>query len=101
MFVEKSAWVPILALAEATWVLAAVYELTPKDLAQAIEMLLDHRDLVLQDPETVSGALELFRQKPGLGFSDCLILHVARKAGHHPLGTFDRNLAKVEGTKRL
>jgi predicted nucleic-acid-binding protein len=100
-FVEKGAWVSVLALAEATWVLATVYELSSKDLARAIEMLLNHRDLVLQDSETVAGALELFRAKRALGFSDCLMLQLARQAGHLPLGTFDRNLAKVEGTQKL
>ena len=100
-FVEKGAWVSVLALAEAAWVLVSVYELSSKDLARAIEMLLNHRDLVLQDPETVAGALELFRAKPALGFSDCLMLQLARKAGHLPLGTFDRNLAKVEGTQKI
>jgi predicted nucleic-acid-binding protein len=91
----------VLALAEAAWVLATVHELSSKDMARAIEMLLNHRDLVLQDPETVAGALEPFRAKPALGFSDCLMLQLARKAGHLPLGTFDRNLAKVEGTQKL
>jgi predicted nucleic-acid-binding protein len=100
-FVEKGAWVSVLALAEATWVLAGVYEQTPKDLATAIGMLLNHRDLVLQDADAVSAALDLFRAKPTLGFSDCLMLQLARKAGHLPLGTFDRNLARVEGTQRL
>jgi predicted nucleic acid-binding protein len=100
-FVREGAWVSVLALAEAMWVLTSVYELGPKDLAKAIEMLLHHRDLVLQDPETVAAALELFRAKPALGFSDCLMLQLARKAGHLPLGTFDRNLAKVEGAQRL
>jgi len=96
-FVAKGAWVSVLALAEATWVLATVYELSPHDLIRAIEMLLNHRDLVLQDAETVAGALELFRAKPGLGFSDCLMVESARKAGHLPLGTFDQKLAKVDG----
>ena len=91
----------MLALAEATWVLASVYELSSKDLARAIEMLLHHRDLVIQDSETVAGALELFRAKPALGFSDCLVLEIARKAGHVPLGTFDRALAKLEGAHRI
>ena len=100
-FIEKGAWVPVLALAEAAWMLATVYELSAKDLARAIEMLLNHQDLVLQDAETVAGALELFRSKPALGFSDCLILQLARKAGHLPLGTFDRNLSKVDGAQRL
>ena len=101
IYVEKGAWVSVLVLTEATWVLSTVYELTPRKIARTIEMLLNHRDLVLQDAETVVEALELFREKPALGFSDCLILHLARKAGHLPLGTFDRNLAKVEGAQKL
>jgi predicted nucleic-acid-binding protein len=100
-FVEKGAWVSVLALAEATWVLATVYELSSKDLAKMIEMLLDHRDLVLQDSEAVQEALKLFQAKPALGFSDCMMLHLARKAGHLPLGTFDRGLAKVDGAQKL
>jgi predicted nucleic-acid-binding protein len=100
-FIDKGAWVSVLALAEATWVLASVYGLRSKDLAGAIEMLLNHRDLVLQDPDTIAGALELFRAKPSLGFSDCLMLQLARKAGHLPLGSFDRNLARVDGAQKL
>jgi predicted nucleic-acid-binding protein len=82
-------------------VFASVYDLTPKDLAIAIEMMLNHRDLVLQDAEIVTGALELFRARPALGFSDCLMVQSARRAGHLPLGTFDRNLARVEGAQKL
>ena len=100
-FIEKGAWVSVLVLAETMWVLSTVYEMTSTDLARIIEMLLSHRDLVLQDADTVAGSLELFRAKPALGFSDCLILHLARKEGHLPLGTFDRNLSKVDGTRRL
>jgi predicted nucleic-acid-binding protein len=100
-FIVPGAWVSVLALAEATWVLTSVYDVTSKDLVNAIEMLLHHRDLVLQDREAVAGALELFRARPALGFSDCLMLELARKAGHLPLGTFDRNMAKAEGAQKL
>ena len=100
-FIEKGAWVSILALAEATWILAAVYERNPTDLAAAIDKLLNHRDLTLQDADVVAAALDLFRSRPALGFSDCLMLQLARKAGHLPLGKFDRRLTKVEGTQRL
>lgn len=100
-FVQKGAWVSHLALAEATWVLSAVYDLDAKALATAIEMLLNHKDLTLEQSDVVSGALERFRKRPALGFSDCLMLEVARKAGHLPLGTFDRNLGKLEGAERL
>jgi predicted nucleic-acid-binding protein len=100
-FVAKGAWVPQLALAEATWVLSAVYDLNAAAIATAIEMLLNHKDLTLEESEVVANALEVFRKRPALGFSDCLMLEVARKAGHLPLGTFDRTLGKLEGVERL
>lgn len=100
-FVEQGAWVSHLALAEATWVLSAVYGRGAGEIAKAIEMLLDHKDLTLEEPEVVSNALAQFRRRPALGFSDCLMLEVARRNGHLPLGTFDRNLARLEGAQRL
>jgi predicted nucleic-acid-binding protein len=100
-FISKGAWVSNLVLVEATWVLAAVYELTPAEIATAVEMLLHHRDLTIQDPDAVAAALERYRRRSALGFSDCLILEVARKAGHLPLGTFDRDLGKLDGAERL
>ena len=100
-WVEKGAWVSLLALAEATWVLAAVYERTPAQIATAVEMLLGHRELTLQDPDVVAAALNEFRAKPAVGFSDCLLLEIARKAGHLPLGTFDRSFGKLDGAERL
>ncbi len=87
------------ALAEATRVLSAVYELDSHAIATAVEMLLNHRDLPLEGAEVVDGALEIFRKRPAFGFSDCLMLEAARKAGHLPLGTFDRSLGKLEGTE--
>src|SRR5580658_8917947 len=83
-FIQKGAWVSTVVLAETTWVLTAVYNLRPGDLATAIEMLLNHQDLTLEDSEVVAAALALFRSRPVLGFSDCLILQLARKAGHLP-----------------
>ncbi len=100
-FVANGAWVPQLALAEATWVLTTVYGLDASAISTAVEMMLNHKDLTLQESEVVRNALIRFRKRPALGFSDCLMLEVARKAGHMPLGTFDRNLAKLEGTVRI
>jgi predicted nucleic-acid-binding protein len=100
-FVEKGAWVSHLSLAEAAWVLDAVYERTAEEIATAVTLLLNHRELTLQDPDVVAAALEKFRSRPAAGFSDCLLLEIARRAGHLPLGTFDRTLAKLEGAERL
>ena len=100
-FVEKRAWVSILALAEAIWVLRAVYNRGAAEIATAVDMLLSHRDLVMEHADAVSSALAIFRKRPALGFSDCLMLELARKAGYLPLGTFDRELGKIEGAQRL
>jgi len=100
-FVANGAWVSSLVLAETTWVLVNVYGLGTNALARAIDMLLNHRDLALEDPEVISAALKRFRQHPKLGFSDCLILETARKAGHLPLGTFDKGLGKMDGAQKI
>jgi predicted nucleic-acid-binding protein len=100
-FIAKGAWVSHLVLAEMVWVLDRVYELGAADIAKAVEMLLNHTSLSLQDADTVAMALEHYLRRPSLGFSDCLVIEVARKAGHTPLGTFDRNLSKLPGTERL
>jgi len=100
-FIEKGAWVSVLALAEAIWVLAFTYKRSPDIIAGIVEQLLNHKNLTLQDSDAVTLALDLFRARPSLGFVDCLMLQLARKAGHLPLGTFDRALARVEGTQKL
>jgi predicted nucleic-acid-binding protein len=100
-FIAKGAWVSHLVLAETIWVLDRVYGLRATDVAKAIEMLLNHASLSLQDADTVEAALGHYRQKPSVGFSDYLIVEIARKAGHTPLGTFDRILSKLPGTERI
>lgn len=100
-FVAAGAWVSLLVLAETIWVLDSVYERTHEQLATAVEMLLAHEQLSIQEPDVVKTALEAYRGRKSLGFSDCLILEMARKAGNIPLGTFDRGLAKLDDTQKL
>jgi predicted nucleic-acid-binding protein len=100
-FISGGAWISHLVLMEASWVLTTVYQVGSEDLAVAIEMLLNHQSLTVQDADAVALALQQFQARPALGFSDCLALEVARKAGHVPLGTVDRNLSKLEGVERI
>ena len=100
-FIAPGAWVSHLVLAETVWVLESVYDRTPAQLMDALQLLLAHECLVLQDADTVAAALESFRHRPALGFSDCLVLAIARKAGHTPLGTFDKGLARLPGVQKL
>src|SRR5262245_36387225 len=100
-FTEHGAWISTLALAEAVWVLSTTYDLNPVELADGIDMLLHNTRVALQDAETVAAALAMFRSKPVLGFSDCLIFELARRSNNLPLGTFDRTLARLDGTERI
>jgi predicted nucleic-acid-binding protein len=100
-FVSKGAWISHLVLAETVWVLDSVYGLSREKLTVAVEMLLNHRELTLQDADVVAEALENFRKRTAVDFSDCLVLGIAKKAGHIPIGTFDRDFAKMEGVRRL
>ncbi len=100
-FIAKGGWVSHVVLVETVWVLSAVYDVAPRQIATALEMLLSHAQLTLQDREVVAAAVKQYAKRPALGFSDCLVLEVARKAGHVPLGTFDRKLGKLEGAQRL
>ena len=100
-FIAGGAWVSQLVLAETIWVLDAVHERNNAQLAAAIEMLLNHEHLSIQDADVAARALAHFRSRPALGFSDCLVLEIARKAGHLPLGTFDRALGGLSGAHQL
>jgi len=100
-FVAPGAWVSHLVLVEMVWVLTSVYRLRPPDVAVAIGILLAHKNLTIQDADVVGSALRQYQRKPAVSFSDCLVLEVARKAGHLPLGTFDRELGRLPGAERL
>lgn len=100
-FVAKGAWVSHLVLVETLWVLDSVYARSAQQIGTAVEMLLAHAELNLQDADVVAAALADFRAHPGFGFSDCLFLATARRAGHLPLGSFDRKFTVLDGTQRL
>jgi predicted nucleic-acid-binding protein len=101
-FVERGAWLSTVVLAETVWVLAAVYDRDPPQIAAAVQMLLEQDRLVLEHADAVAAALEQFEAKPRkVSFTDCLIVELAKKAGHVPLGTFDRDLGKLDGAQGL
>lgn len=100
-FVAKGAWVSHLVLAETIWVLEAVYDRGREQLVVAVEMLLQHAHLTIHDADVVEAALAHFSARGQVDFSDCLLLEQARRAGHLPLGTFDRSLARLPGAEHL
>lgn len=100
-FIAGGAWIPHIVLAETMWVLASAFKLSRARLAEAVEMLLNHTSLAIQDSEAVIAALANFRQYAGVEFSDCLALETARRAGHLPFGSFDRRFSRLPGVQHL
>ncbi len=95
-FVAAGAWVSHLVLAETVRVLASVYGMNSDGISTTLAMLLEHDRLVLQDADVVRTALGDFQSRPSVGFADCLILGIARKLGHRPVGTFDSSMPRLD-----
>ena len=100
-FVAPGAWVSQLVLAETVWVLESVYGLSRSQIATVVGMLAEHDLLTLQGEDAVRGARAAFERDRSVGFSDCLIVETARKAGHLPVGTFDRAMSRIDGAQGL
>ena len=100
-FVAHGACVSHLVLAETVWLLGSVYDLNADRTAVAVGMSIEHDRLVLQDGEVVRAAPMAFKQQPTVGFTGCLIVEVARKPGHRPLGTFDKSMSRLHEAVRL
>ena len=62
---------------------------------------MEHDRFALQDEDVVRRAHATFARKRSVDFSDCLVVEIARKAGHVPIGTFDRNMSRVDGAHWL
>jgi predicted nucleic acid-binding protein len=100
-FAREGVWVSHLALAELALVLESVYDFPPADIEALVSMLLDSPSVAFQDVDVVMAALAHIRARPSIGLSDCLLLEIARKAGQTPIGSFDRDFAKLPGVERL
>ena len=96
-FVAQGAWVSQLVLSEAVWVLESVYGLDRSQVATVVAMLVEHDRLTLQDEDAIRGAHSVFERDRSVGFTDCLLVEAARKAGHLPAGTFDKAMSRIEG----
>lgn len=100
-FVEPGAWVSLPVLAETVWVLKSVYGLGRRRIGTVVSMLMEHDRLVLQDEDVVRRAHATFTRERSVEFSDCLVVEVASKAGHVPVGTFDKKMSRTDGAHWL
>ena len=93
---ESPGFVPVVALVEWVCVLSCCYDLTRKQIAQALEALLRTKEIVLDRAEQVARAGRTFHAGTA-DFADCLIERTAAAAGCEKTMTFDTGAAKRAG----
>ena len=91
-------FVPLLVLAELSWVLRRKWE--KERVLNAIEALLQTRGVTIESPSLAARALQASR-KGGIGFADHLISEISFASGAREVITFDRDFANRSGVRRL
>lgn len=87
-------------LVELVWVFERAYALSRSDIADAIDGLLEARELVIEAADRAAIAVDRYR-KGGPGFADQMIALAGRGAGCATTVTFDRKAAGLPGMSLL
>ena len=94
--VDEPGFVPLVAMVELVWVLSSSYELTRVQVAQALELLLRTKEVVVDRADQVFKALRVFKAGSA-DFADALIERIASSAGCGRTMTFDLAASKTAG----
>jgi predicted nucleic-acid-binding protein len=97
---EEPGYIPLVVLAETVWVLTRHYKVPRERIADALELLLHARELVVEGAETARAALRIYRDTR-VEFADSLIAQSARAAGCSEILTFDERAAAAVGMRLL
>ena len=85
---------------ELVWVLEQTYDFSRDQIATTVEELVGTLGLVFEEADDVAIAAYRFRSA-GVRFSDLMILAAAERSAAHPVYTFDRKAARLEGMSLL
>ena len=91
-------FVPLIVLAELSWVLRARWE--RERVLNALDGLLHARGVTVESSAVARKALEAARTGP-IGFADHLIAEVSFDAGVKEVITFDKPFARLSKVRRL
>ena len=93
---QTPGFITLVSVVELVWVLSSSYGLSREQVAQALEVILRARQLVVDQAEHVVRALRVFSAGKA-EFADCLIERIAASAGCAQTMTFDTAAAKTAG----
>jgi predicted nucleic-acid-binding protein len=93
---DQPGFVPLVAVVELVWVLSSSYALNRNEVAEALDLLLRSKEIVIDRAELVLQAQRRFAQG-GADFADRLIERIAHAQGCDTTMTFDAGAAKAAG----
>jgi predicted nucleic-acid-binding protein len=91
-------FVSVVTMAETVWVLDRAYGLTDREIAAAIERMLQVEVLVVENEQEVFAAMVTLKQGRG-AFADALIAELGARAGCIHTLTFDKKALRLPGFK--
>lgn len=89
-------FITLVSVVELVWVLSSSYNLSRDQVAQALEVVLRSKQLIVDQAEHVVRALRTF-SAGNADYADCLIERIAASAGCAQTMTFDTAAAKTAG----
>lgn len=95
---QDGVFIPLLVLAELSWVLRGRWE--RERVLDALEGLLRARRVTVESPGLARKAIDRARNG-ATGFADHLIAEVSFEAGAKEVLTFDKAFGRVSGVRRL
>jgi predicted nucleic-acid-binding protein len=93
---DNPGFITMVSVVELYWVLTSAYELSGKQVAQALDALLHTKQLLVERADQVMRALRVFGEGRA-DFADCLIERSASGAGCERTMTFDGKASKYAG----
>jgi predicted nucleic-acid-binding protein len=91
-------FVSVVAMVETVWVLDRVYSLGMRQIAAAVERILQASVLVVENEQDVFTAMIALKESKG-SFADALIAALGTRAGCSYTLTFDRKALRLSGFK--
>lgn len=89
-------FISVVAMAETVWVLDRAYGLSGREIATAVERILQADVLVIENEQEVFAAMTALAEGRG-GFADALVAALGTRAGCTATLTFDRRAVRLPG----
>jgi len=97
---REPGFISLVTMVETVWVLDTVYGLAAREIAQAVERMLQADTLVVQNEQEVFTAMIALKSGQG-SFADALVGALGKWAGCGSTLTFDRKAGRVDGFEVL